>query len=360
MKYTGLKIILLLFPLLVFAKHTERKFKKVKTITRSFEAGESGTVFIDNMYGNINVIAGNETQVVITVNINVDGSDAEAVDERLNSIKIYFDRNDSRIKAKTMLENVNQNSGSWWSWIFGGNHKKNTDFKINYEVKMPQQWNLKIINDYGNIYLNKLEGNLDLNADYGSFEIGELSGAQNIFSIDYFSRSSIDFVKSAEINADYSRLNIVSAQRLMLNCDYTSLKINEVNQLKFNNDGGSIEVKNVKQVDGAGDYQTRWFGNVDKIKFRGDYGTLTINGLSPGFDQVDLSCDYTTIRIYNNHDVAFRFELNQTYGCFKPGKMNVYKEKNDNGDKEIKAYYKDRNANSLIKINLGYGCIKVE
>ncbi len=359
MKHTGLKIILLLLPLLVFSNRPEGKFKKLKTIERSFDASGIGTMFIDNTYGNINVIAGNETQVSITVNIKVDGDDEDAVEERFNRINILFEQNSSEISAKTIFGKTSSNGGSWWSWFFGGSNQ-NTNFKINYTVKMPQQWHLKINNDYGNIYLNKLSGDFDLNADYGSFEIGQLLGNHNTFSTDYFSRSSIDFVKNATIDADYSRINIGSAYRLILNCDYSTIRIDDVRQLKFNNDYGAIYVKNVKQVDGTGDYQTRSFGNVDSVKFSGDYGSLKIDGLLPGFEILDLSCDYTTIKIYNHHDIAFRFEMKQSYGCFKSGDMSVYKETNNNGDKTINAYYKDRSASSLIKINMDYGCVKIE
>ena len=359
MKYTRLKIIIVLLPLLVFANLPEGKFKKTKTVERRFDAGNNGTVFIYNIYGNVNVITGDQPEVVIKATVKVDGNDLDAVEERFETIKIRIDKKDSQITAKTIVENISEGDSSWWSWIFGGSSKQ-TNFKINYEVSMPRQWNLKIDNDYGHIYLNELTGNLDLKADYGSFDIGALSGDDNYISTDYFSNSNIDFVKNAEIKADYSRINITSAYQLTLNCDYTTFKIDDVRELNFNNDYGSINVKNVKKVNGSGDYQTRVFGNVDTVKFSGDYGTLKIDGLLPGFDVVDVSCEYTTVKIINRKNVAFRFEMNQTYGCFKAGDMTIVKEIDRNRNKTIKAYYKDQNTTSLIKIGMEYGCVKIE
>ncbi len=359
MKHTGLKIVLLLLPLLVFSNHREGKFKKLKTIQRRFDAGTAGRLLIDNTYGNVNVITGKQTQVLITIDIKVDGDDADAVEERFDQIKINFEQSDSQISAKTVLGNTNQTGGSWLSWLFGRNNRQ-INFKINYEIRMPEQWHLKINNDYGHIYLNKLSGDFELNADYGSFEIGELSGDYNRIVTDYFSTSSIDFVKKAEINADYSRINITSAYRLIIKSDYSTIKIDDVRNLEFNNDYGAIYVKNVKKVTGRGDYQTRSFGNVDYIKFTGDYGSIKIDGFLPDFDSIDLSCDYTNIKIFNRHKVAFRFIMQQTYGCFKSGDLNIDKEINDNGDKEIEGYYKNRKAGSLIQIKTDYGCVRIE
>ena len=358
MKYTRFKILLLLFPVLVYANRPEGKFKKTKTIERRFDAGTDGKVFIDNSYGNINVITGNQPEVVIKVFIKVDGDDLDAVEERFEKIKIQIDRQNNDITAKTIIENTSQSGGSWLSWIFGGATKQ-TNFKINYDIKMPQQWQLKINNDYGHIYLNKLSGDFDLNADYGSFDIGQLTGDNNSISTDYFSESNIDFVKNADIDADYSRINIATAYRLKMDCDYSTIKIDDVRELNFDNDYGSIYVKNVKKVTGSGDYQTRVFGNVDFIKFSGDYGSLKIDGLLPGFDMIDLSCDYTNIKIINSLDATFRFDMHQTYGCFKNGDMTIVKEIDHNSIKTVKGYYKDQNARSLIKIDMEYGCVKV-
>lgn len=358
MKNIGLKLLIFILPLLVFSNRPEGKFKKLKTIQRTFQVGETGEVFIDNTYGNINIITDRESQVEIIVHISVDGNDDDAVEQQFRKIKINIIQNGSQIKAQTIFDKASSYNWNLFSWMFGGN-SHNTNFKINYEVHMPQQWNLKIRNDYGNIYLNKLTGNLDLNADYGSFEIGELLSRQNNIVTDYFSHSTIDFVKQADIKADYSKLNITSAYHLDLNCDYTTIKIETVRQLKFNNDYGSIHVQDVKEVYGSGDYQTRSFGHINKVKFTGDYGSIEINGLLPDFERVDLSCDYTTIRINNEEKAPYHFELEQDYGCFKQNDLDIYREIIDNGDREIKAFYKDEKATALIKINMDYGCVRI-
>jgi len=357
MKKIGLNIILLLFPVWLLAHLPEGKFKKLKTIQRTFEVGNAGQVFIDNSYGNINIVTGNYSNVEIIATIKVDGNDSEAVDKRFNSIDIQIEKNGNNITAQTYIGTTNR-SWSWFSWLFDGK-SSNTNFKIDYQVKMPEQWHLKINNEYGNIYLNKLTGNLNLNADYGGFDIGELNGSNNYFNLDYFKTSNIDYVRQAVINADYSKVNIHSAYKLSLNCDYSHINIEEVRKIKFNNDYGSIIVKNVKEVSGNGDGGNRVFNNVNLVNFNGDYGSLRIDGLLQGFEKVNITGDYLNIKIDNNNQVPYRFELNQEYGCFKYDDLEVYREIIDNGDKKIKAYYKDKNSSSVIKIYLDYGCVKV-
>jgi len=348
--------LFLLLPFFLVANMPEGKYKREKIIRQQYEVGSNGKVQIDNSYGNINIVTWQQNKVDIKVTISVDGNDLDAVSKRMKSIWVDISKSPFKVTAVTHIGNTSQ-SWSLFSLFFGKSHQ--TNFKINYEVRMPENFDLKLTNDYGNIFINKLGGSLDLNVDYGKFEIGELLNSNNEINTDYLSSSHIDFVKEANINADYSKITIESAYKLRLNCDYTTVKIKEVRFVKFNNDYGSIKIVNGKEIYGSGDYTTRNFGGVSVLKFEGDYGSVHVSSLAPGFDRVQLVCDYTTIKIENPNKVPYHLDIQQEYGCFKHNGLEIYREINDNGDKKIKAYYLDRNASSQIKIIEDYGCIKL-
>ncbi len=357
MKNIGFNLIFwLMLPVWTWAHMPEGRYKKEKIIEQTFVVDNNESVYIDNSYGNVNILTWNKQEVQIKVVITVDGNDLDEVEDRLNSIKIELFKNDYEITGISHIEQV-KSSWSLISLLFGkSNH---TNFKINYEVHMPLDADLRLVNNYGNIYIDRLKGALDLNLDYGKFDIGELLNENNRIKTDYLSQSHIDFIKGGIIKSDYSKISINTAYRLQLNCDYTSIKINEIRSIYFNNDGGSIHIDKVKEVTGRGDYQTRYFGQVDYVDFKGDYGSVTIDGLLPEFDRINLNCDYTTIRIENNLQVPYQLLINQEYGCFKYDKLEIYREINRNGDKKIEAYYQNKNAESYIKITEDYGCIKI-
>jgi hypothetical protein len=336
----------------------EGKYKKTKVIRKTFQTGTNGNLVIDNIYGNIQVTSWSKNIVDIKVTINVDGDDADLTAERLERINVVINREGNTVKAKTM-------TGKWvesWSLldvITGKYKQKRVNFKILYEIKIPKQFNLTIDNQYGNFYLDKLHGKLSLNMEYGKFDIGELLYSDNNINVEYITSSSIDFVKGAFIKADYSKINIDSAYKLDLNCDYTDITINNVRRLKFKNDYGSIKVKNGKVINGSGDYQTRHFSGIDYLDFSGDYGSLKIMDLLPEFQKINLQCDYTNVKITNSNQVPYQLELFQEYGNFKHNGLTIYKEIIDNGDKTIKAFYKNRNTSSVIRINMDYGNLKI-
>jgi hypothetical protein len=347
---------LLLLPFLSFANERKGSVQKEKTLHKIYQVSSSGTVFIDNSYGNINISTWQKNLVEISVNISVDGNSEDIVNKQLQYIDVTFSQNGSQVKA---LTNINSIKNSWSIWSLFGNSSKSVNFKINYEVKMPINHNLKISNDYGNISIDELNGNLDLNADYGRFNFGNLNGKRNNISVDYFSTSSIDFVNKADIRADYSRINIGSAYALDMACDYSTIKIDKVRRLKFSNDYGSISVKNSTDIKGEGDYQRRIFDNVNNLQFEGDYGSVTVDNISANFEKINLICDYVTIKIKNPQQVPYRFIMNQDYGCFKNENLYIRKNIQDGGEKHIEGYYKNENAQSVIKIVEDYGCVKI-
>ena len=357
MKKIGLKLIIifLVLPQLLLAADKEGKYKKTKIVQQTYEVGNNGIVFINNEYGDINVVTWNQNKVDISVHITVDGNDMEKVINRLDHIQVDLHREGDQITAKTDVASM-KSSWNFFSW----RSSNNVNFKIHYEVKMPASFDLNIDNDYGNVYIDRLEGRLTLNADYGQFVIGELLNENNKIVTDYFKNSSISFIKNGRIIADYSRIKIDYAYNLNLTCDYTKIQIGTLRKLKYNNDYGSISVDNGKEIIGGGDYQSRYFGGVNYMKFSGDYGSLKIDGLMPGFDQINIHSDYTVIRIYNPKKAAYQLDIQQEYGSVQYDDVKVYKDISDSGDRHIEGYYLDRNAASKISITHDYGSIKIQ
>jgi len=358
MKHIGLNILLLwlCLPINMQANNKEGKFKKEKTLHRTYQVHKIGEVHIDNEYGNINISTWQKNTVDITANISVDGNDAEDVNKRIQNIQIHLSQTGNSIHAKTTIESTHR-SWNLISWI--SKNSSNVNFKINYDIKMPVQHDLFIDNDYGNIYIDELNGRLNLNADYGKFEIGNLYNNNNKIETDYFSNSSIDLIKGGRITADYSNIHIGQADALQMSCDYTKIIIDKIKKLKYNNDYGSIKVLNGTEIIGSGDYQSRYFAYVDYLKINSDYGSINIQNLLPNFSNIDITCDYVKIKINNQKQVAYRFKIDQEYGCFKQNNLEILRDIRNGGDKLFEGYYLHKDTKSFIRIVEDYGCIKI-
>ena len=77
---------------------------------------------------------------------------------------------------------------------------------------MPRSHSVDLNNDDGNIYLDNLEGRAVINCDYGKVAIGNLFARDNDINLDYSPSSTIHYIKSGNVNIDYSKLSSLSGE----------------------------------------------------------------------------------------------------------------------------------------------------
>lgn len=359
MKKSIFKIALILFltPLVSFGNETTPiAQEKTKTIKKEYSVNSDATVKINNKYGAIKITTWNKNRVEITVEITVKGGSQSSIEKRLNGIDVDFNANSDIVSAKTKIEKRNN------SWSFFGRNKNNS-FQINYFIKMPASNSVDLDNDYGGIELDELNGSADINCDYGKISIGKLNNANNNINIDYCSKSTIEYMKSGTIDADYSKLTVEETTTVKVNSDYSNLTFGDLHSITFNNDYGSITVDNANNVTGNSDYNTIKLGTVAKnVNLKADYGSIRINELKKGFDQVDITGRHTGIKIGTRTNNNFQFTVDLSYAGFKYDRNNVTVRKDirrNSNKKHYEGTYGKGNSSSKVTIKSNYGSVSI-
>jgi hypothetical protein len=352
------KIIILcfLFPLITNANNADKKHEETKTIKKEYAVNSNARVILNNKYGDLNITTWDKNRVEIEVIITVKGDDLEHVEEKLNSISINFKASKSLVEATTII-GENKSSWSWWG------KSKNTYYKINYIVKMPKTNSVDLENDYGSIYLGNLSGKASINSDYGKISVSNLSANNNSINLNYCSSSTILYMKSGTVNIDYSKLTIDKSENIKLNADYATLKFGRAGEIDFNLDYGSITIDDSESINGNSDYATLRLGTVrKKLRIDTDYGSLTIKRLMNGFDKVDISGQYTSIKIGVEKEASFGFEIDLQYADFKrdDSKVELFKNISKTTKKYYVGTYGKKKTNSSLLINSQYGSVRIE
>ena len=346
--------LLLLIPAMVFATDKEKgKYEKSKSIKKEYTVNSDALLRISNRYGNVDVSSWDKNEVVIMVKITVSGDDEDKVIKRLSMIDVDFAASRSEVSAKTVIEKTSSN----WGWSWG--KKSNVHYQINYSIKMPVTNSANLNNDYGNIYLNELEGDASINCDYGKIDIGELHSTNNRINIDYCGSSTIAKMNGGSINADYSKFTVEEAGDIDLNADYTTSVFESMKNLKYNCDYGSLKVNNAVSIVGDGDYLTTRLGTISKkVAISADYGSIRIEALKAGFDSVNINGDYCGIKI-GIPDAPFSFVIKLSYGSFKRGDSgyDFTKQIVKSSSKYYEGYFKSQKSNSKITIDSDYGSV---
>ncbi|PCJ93231.1 MAG: hypothetical protein COA50_14460 [Flavobacteriaceae bacterium] len=349
-KYIAVLLFVMPTALLANDGKLKGRYTKEKTIKKEFSVNSDALLKINNSYGNLNITSWNEDRVVIEIHIKTNGNSEDKVQQKLDGISVDFESSSSLVSARTIF---NKNKSSWgWNW---GNN--NVNMQVNYTIKLPVKNSVNLNNDYGNITLDRIDGHAKISCDYGRLDIGELRGRNNELRFDYTSKSTIAYINSGEIDADYSGFTIEKAGDLAIKADYTNSHIMQMENLTYSSDYGTLEVREANNVRGTGDYINTKLGTIHgNVDITADYGSVKINNLAEDAGNVRIRTDYTGVKIGYDPQYYFDFEITTEYASVS-GKddfeINVSIEKSR--EKYYKGYYGKENSGNHISINSDYG-----
>ena len=326
-----------------------------RNITKNFPLTPNGEIVIDNAYGNVKLNSWDKEEVLIEVIIKVKSNNQERAEEVLENIDVEFDVAKNSIRATTLLPDSNR---SWWkNWTLFGSTQ--LDYSINYLVQMPKKAQLKIDNEYGNIYLDETDGATHLNCAYGRIDIGQLNHPNNTIEIAYAPSSEIDYVNAATIEADYSGLSIAEAGQLSYEADYTKSSFSLVESINFEADYGSLVIDEASTISGEADYLTIKMGSVNNsLDLNMDYGSIRVERIEASCKKIEISADYAGIKLGADPDWDFAFTVETEYAGFKSDFPLDYKKKIiESTDR----FYQGQYGNGINQLNLNaeYGSIKL-
>ncbi|MGB3773649.1 MAG: hypothetical protein WA951_00175 [Leeuwenhoekiella sp.] len=354
-------LILLLTVSVAFAKaplnkNFNGKYTKEKTIKKEYSVDADALLKVSNSYGNLNITTWNESRIEITVTVKTNGNNEEKVAQKLKEIEVDFSASGQLVTAETIFE---RESKSWWSsWTSNGSNN-NVNMEINYTIKMPITNKVDLNNDYGGIYLNKLEGKASISCDYGRMEVGELLGDDNFLSFDYTNNSTIGYMKSGKINADYSSFTLENAEIVELNADYTKSTFKNVKTLNFVCDYGNLSAETIGSIEGRGDYLSLRLGNVSgDVDLNADYGSIKIDELTADAGNVSIQTDYAGIKLGYAPDYHFKFTISLEYaGLSGEDDFDIVTKRIESSDKFYQGNYGGADASNTVNISTEYGGI---
>jgi hypothetical protein len=254
------------------------------------------------------------------------------------------------VSAKTIFNNKR----SGWSWNWGSS---NVNISVHYNIRMPESNSVDLENDYGNILIDKLDGHAKIECDYGRIEIGSLNGKNNQIKFDYTSKSTIGYIRSGTIHADYSEMTIEKAGDLDIQSDYSSISVNQMNNLNYNSDYGSLEIGAAQNVNGVGDYISTKLGVLHgNIFIEADYGSVKIDEMAANAGNLTIISDYTGVKIGYNAGYSFQFEIETKYaGVNGKDSFEMLVSKEKSSERYFKGYYGNPSTSNRMNIISKYG-----
>ncbi|MDG1762135.1 MAG: DUF4097 family beta strand repeat-containing protein [Flavobacteriaceae bacterium] len=323
-----------------------------KELHKEIDVNPDVVVEIQNQFGDLNISSWDQNKVVIDIIISVKGINQKRVNEKLDEINVDFFLSPERVSARTRID-----EGWGFKWL----NSSKLSYQIDYNVKIPKSSSVDLDNNYGTILLNELHGQAKISCDFGKLVLGDLHHENNSLSFDYTSNSTIDFLKGAEIHADYSSFEVLEAGKISLVADYTNSTFNTLDHLEFKNDYGKLNVDRINQLIGRGDFLTLRLGTLYKnLELNQEFGSIRVAHVKPSADSITVDAEYTGINLGIDSEWEFNYKINLEFASLKSKiPLNHTTTREHSIEKTYKGYYKNENSSHNLHIKSEFGSVKL-
>jgi hypothetical protein len=347
-----------------------------KNVHKEYDVPKDATIELINKYGYVKVHAWDKRIASIDVNIIANTTSQDRANELFDKIQIQFTTTNNYIKAETTIDNTS-GKNSWWDWKnwLGWNDNKSS-YKINYDVYIPTDLYLKLNLKYGDAFVDRMERDATIKVSYGNLRLDEL--AANLDLDLAYSDGHLGNIKDGKINLRYSDISMANMNNGSLNFKYSDIKMKNGGIIKAESAYGElnadkivsldihsrydeIQVEQTDEVFVNSGYSDFDFGKIHKkSSFTSTYGDIIIRDVDAGFSSFDFKTSYTDIRL-NANGQGYRLDASGNYADIKTTQdfNSTYLIEKSNS-KSVKGYAKSEGNTGLIRATLSYGGLRID
>ncbi len=327
----------------VMAQELEKDYNQIYDIESDTE------VKIANRYGEVRINNWDKEQVEFKVHVTVKGRNEKKSQKAMDKIIITFSQEGNVVSAETDID------GSI----------SNTDIQINYEVNMPKNLNLDLVNKYGPVFIDELTGKYQIAVKYGTLKANKLMSAdtkpRSHITLGYSGKCKIEECTWLKLTMKYSGLTIDKAKAIAAVSKYSKLKINEIKAFVAQSKYDGYRFGRINTLSAEAKYSSIKIDELSgRLKLDVSYTGCKVSHLKSTFNAVDIQTRYGGIKIAVDKTTNYALKADVTYGKVKfPDGGDIKKNISNHKNTYIEGTFGGETPKSKINIVSKYGGIKI-
>jgi len=328
-----------------------------KNIQKEFSADNNTSLEVNNKFGKINIVDWDKPLIQIHVKITLNHNNKAKAEQLLDMINVEFSQEGNSIKAVTQIGDKFGTSKGW------SESNENKDFHIDYQICIPKKISLKLRNKYGDIFLDELEGVIDVNLKYGDININKLTrGNQkpyNNIQLDY-GKANIEQANWINLNLGYSKAFLQSCNTLIIISKYSKVNIEKANMLAGESGYDGYVIKNLDNFIMTGKYSDYKIGQVtNKIDVTTKYSNLQVDLIKHSFESINIDNNYGKISLGIDPAASYELNANVRYASINYPNNDRISRINQNNEITVTGIVGGQKANSKVTIKSSYGSVNL-
>lgn len=302
------KSLILLMALIAFPAMGQN-FAEQFTYKGNYKVSEGMNMEVKNKYGNIHFANWDKDSILITTEVYLSSTSYKKLEKLKKSVNIKYTATKQLLLAETsfdgnpiqFIDDIQTFTGN----LVSSNNKR---IDINYMIYLPKDINVKVSNQYGDVFMENASGKVNITLSNGAFKANVLTGTTR-FDFKYV-QASIEKINDAEINLNYSKLDVSKAISLNCNSRSSELNIDDVGVLKLKSNRDEIKLAKVGYLYGSASYPKFTIDYLmNEIDCEMRYGNFTIDDIAQSCSMINLHTERTDIEIFIPKTRDFEYDL---------------------------------------------------
>jgi len=298
-------LLLIAFPLLSQSVSEKRSFM------RSLPLGVDARLEVNNKYGDIHITSWKKDSVYILAEIEAFAPNRSKLEKMLEGIEVNITGSGNLVRAETefgreitvILESL--------KGITGKIIEYESKVQINYFINIPDNIDIDIDNQFGDISLEDNKGIVSVNLTNGDFEANSLDRISEL-SID-FGDAGINSVRSAKINSTFAKIIVSQSSDLVINSTSSRFELGKAGKVDVESRRDKFFIGDISGISGISyftDYKIdNLTGNTDlDLK----YGSFDVERVDERFENMIIKSAYSDITTDFDNSASFEFEIRHT------------------------------------------------
>lgn len=285
-----------------------QSYSESKNYVHQFPLLSGTTVEVSNKYGKVQLLTWNKDSVRVDIDFYISSTSPARLDKLRQNINFDFSNSNSYVVVRTIFgrsqPNVIDEIRDFAEAIVNGSN----EVRIDYTVHVPRNQSLKVTNKYGDIYADDFTGDVQLNLSNGDLKANNFTGNTQLYLS--FGNAFINEMNKGRIIAEYTDLNIRSAQNLTLESKSSKVRIEKGGFIKLTSRRDDIRIDNVARVTGDNYFSDVSIQNVsDEISVSAKFGKIAVDNFKKNFSFINMTTEYTDLDLYFERGAGFDFDI---------------------------------------------------
>ncbi len=275
-----------------------------RKVSKSFDVEKNANLTLKNKFGKIHCSNWDKNVITIEVEIKVEASSQEKANRYFDRISVDINGSRSSVSAITDFDDD----------LFKRNN--NNEISIDFNVSMPASVNLEVDHKFGDLVIGTVTGTSEIDLAYGSLDIQRLEGNSNVLDIK-FSDGKITFVNNAELELQYSELDVDESGSMNAESKFSEFQLGKVDVLTLESGYDDDYIGYVRDFDLEASFSDVEVRNLEeRLVADLDYGELKVKEVDAGFSLLDVTSGFGGASLGIHPDASFKLVATVKMGDF--------------------------------------------